>query len=105
MLNIVYWGGHMPQSVSVLINSSLLTGTLVGQVVLGILGDRYGRRKMYGVELLILTCATVLMSVAAKGALHSTNRVAWISVWRFVMGIGIGGDYPLSAVITAESVL
>jgi PHS family inorganic phosphate transporter-like MFS transporter len=24
--------------------------------------------------------------------------------WRVVMGIGIGGDYPLSAVITSEYV-
>lgn len=23
-------------------------------------------------------------------------------MWRFIMGMGIGGDYPLSAVITSE---
>jgi MFS family permease len=24
------------------------------------------------------------------------------AMWRFLLGIGIGGDYPLSAVITSE---
>lgn len=104
MLNVVYWNGQMPQSTSTLISMSLLAGTVVGQLVLGMLGDRYGRRRIYGVELMILTVATVLMSVASKGALQGTNRVAWISTWRFAMGVGIGGDYPLSAVITAEYV-
>jgi len=28
--------------------------------------------------------------------------VVMLSIWRFVLGIGIGGDYPLSAVITSE---
>ena len=23
-------------------------------------------------------------------------------IWRFIMGFGIGGDYPLSAIITSE---
>jgi PHS family inorganic phosphate transporter-like MFS transporter len=28
--------------------------------------------------------------------------VASLSIWRFLLGIGIGGDYPLSAVLTSE---
>jgi PHS family inorganic phosphate transporter-like MFS transporter len=59
---------------------------------------------MYGIELMILTLATVLMALSSEGALASTNGLVWIVAWRFVMGLGIGGDYPLSAVITAEYV-
>lgn len=44
------------------------------------------------------------MSLSSKGALASTNGLIWILTWRFIMGLGIGGDYPLSAVITAEYV-
>lgn len=121
MLSIVYWNGKIPQSneggqrsnhvitsmfvnitTPVLISLSLLVGTFFGQIIIGILGDRYGRKRMYGVELIILTLATVLMALSSKGALASTNGLVWIVAWRFVMGIGIGGDYPLSAVITAE---
>ncbi|KAE9988762.1 hypothetical protein EG328_007366 [Venturia inaequalis] len=71
-------------------------------IVVGILADRYGRKRLYGIELLVLTLATVLMSLSSKGALASTNGLIWILTWRFIMGLGIGGDYPLSAVITAE---
>ena len=28
--------------------------------------------------------------------------MALFCLWRFVLGVGIGGDYPLSAVITSE---
>jgi len=28
--------------------------------------------------------------------------MAWIFCWRFVLGIGIGGDYPISAAIVSE---
>jgi MFS transporter, PHS family, inorganic phosphate transporter len=102
MLNYVYWNNAPTANNTVLINLSLLAGTLIGQLIFGVLGDRYGRRKLYGWELLILTVATLFMTIASRGALQNTSRVAWIAAWRFLMGIGIGGDYPLSAVITAE---
>jgi PHS family inorganic phosphate transporter-like MFS transporter len=102
MLNYVYWKNDPSPNNTVLINLSLLAGTLIGQLIFGVLGDRYGRRRLYGWELLILTVATFFMTIASKGALQNTSRVAWIAAWRFFMGIGIGGDYPLSAVITAE---
>jgi PHS family inorganic phosphate transporter-like MFS transporter len=90
MLAVVYWNGTIPQSQEVLINLSLLVGTFFGQIVVGILADRYGRSRLYGIELIILTFATVLMSITSEGALSSTNRLAWVVVWRFIMGIGIG---------------
>ncbi|KAF2664732.1 MFS general substrate transporter [Microthyrium microscopicum] len=102
LLELVYWDGAMPQQVRALIGLSVLVGTFVGQLLLGVLGDRFGRRKLYGIELAIVTLSTMLMAIASKGALSGANKVAWISFWRFCMGIGIGGDYPLSAVITSE---
>lgn len=74
----------------VLIGLSLLVGTFFGQLLFGVLADRYGRKRMYGLELAVLTGATILMTVSSKGALNETNRLAWISTWRFIMGIGIG---------------
>jgi PHS family inorganic phosphate transporter-like MFS transporter len=104
MLGLVYWNNNIPQRDNVLIGLSLLVGTMFGQFLFGILGDRYGRRRLYGYELLVLTFATILMSLVSKGALHSSSKVVWIVAWRFFMGIGIGGDYPLSATIVAEYV-
>jgi MFS transporter, PHS family, inorganic phosphate transporter len=102
MLSIVYWNGNLPEKANVLIGLSLLIGTIFGQLVMGVLGDRFGRRKIYGYELLILTVATILMSIVSEGALRSSSKLAWIVAWRFFMGVGIGGDYPLSATIVAE---
>lgn len=39
---------------------------------------------------------------ALSGEAHAANIIGVLVVWRFVMGVGIGGDYPLSSVIPAE---
>jgi PHS family inorganic phosphate transporter-like MFS transporter len=44
--------------------------------------------------------ATLGQAVAGHGPAISIIGV--LVMWRFIMGVGIGGDYPLSAVITSE---
>ena len=39
---------------------------------------------------------------ALAGNAHGVNIFGVLIVWRFIMGVGIGGDYPLSAVISSE---
>ncbi|KAJ7158991.1 inorganic phosphate transporter [Mycena crocata] len=75
-------------------------GTLCGQLIFGWLADVVGRKRMYGVELMIIIVATFAQAVSA-GA-HAVSIVGVLCVWRFIMGIGIGGDYPLSATISSE---
>lgn len=53
-----------------------------------------------GIELMIIIIATFGQSVS--GEAHAVNVIGVIIVWRGLMGIGIGGDYPLSAVISSE---
>lgn len=55
---------------------------------------------MYGVELMIIIVATVASSLAGQS--RAVTVVGIIMFWRVVMGVGIGGDYPLSAIITSE---
>lgn len=55
---------------------------------------------MYGVELMIIIVGTIGQAVAGHAPGVSIYGV--IIMWRFIMGMGIGGDYPLSAVITSE---
>ncbi|PGH04107.1 hypothetical protein AJ80_08569 [Polytolypa hystricis UAMH7299] len=102
MLAHVYWDGHMPSGLETAMRSSTLIGTIVGQFAFGVLADIYGRRRMYGFELLIVIVATIGVAMAADGASDSMSLVGWLVSWRFIMGVGIGGDYPLSAVITSE---
>ncbi|KAK3808096.1 MAG: phosphate transporter [Linnemannia elongata] len=55
---------------------------------------------MYGVELVIIIVAT--FGQALCGNAYGLSLPWAIMVWRFILGIGVGGDYPLSAVITSE---
>ncbi|KAL0574109.1 hypothetical protein V5O48_007842 [Marasmius crinis-equi] len=75
-------------------------GTLVGQVLFGWLADMVGRKRMYGVELMIIIICTFAQALSGDG--HAVHIIGVLIVWRFLMGIGIGGDYPLSAVISSE---
>jgi len=75
-------------------------GTLCGQLLFGWLADVVGRKRMYGVELIIIIVGT--FGQVLSGNAHAVNIFGVIIVWRFLMGIGIGGDYPLSAVISSE---
>jgi PHS family inorganic phosphate transporter-like MFS transporter len=94
--------GKLPQGVSTAIKAATSAGAVVGMLLFGWLADRLGRRKMYGVELAIIVIATLAQSLTAPSV--SMTFTGLIIFWRVVMGIGIGGDYPLSAVITSEYV-
>jgi hypothetical protein len=39
---------------------------------------------------------------ALSGQASAISIIGVLVVWRFIMGVGIGGDYPLSAVISSE---
>ncbi|EJT98360.1 MFS general substrate transporter [Dacryopinax primogenitus] len=77
-------------------------GNLFGQTLFGWMADVYGRKKMYGIELVIIITATLVQAMAAQGPNTSVTITGVLVFWRFVMGVGIGGDYPLSAIITSE---
>lgn len=102
MLSIVYWEGNFPTSYQLGMNTATLLGSMIGQVVFGFLADRYGRRKMYGLELIVTIAASLGFATASTGVNGSMSIIGLLIFWRLIMGVGIGADYPLSAVITAE---
>jgi MFS family permease len=53
-----------------------------------------------GVELMIIIIGTFAQALSGDG--HAVSIIGVLIVWRFITGIGIGGDYPLSAVISSE---
>ena len=75
-------------------------GTVIGQVAFGVIADIVGRKRMYGLELIIIIFATLAQSLSS--ASPSMSVVGLLIFWRVIMGIGIGGDYPLSSIITSE---
>jgi PHS family inorganic phosphate transporter-like MFS transporter len=84
----------------VLLNLAVLLTVPLGALISGVVADLCGRRKMYGLELILLIAGIFgLVLTDTKGNISAT---AFIVFWRMIMGLGIGADYPLSAVITAE---
>lgn len=77
-----------------LISSSALFGAIIGPLIFGPIADRYGRKIIYSFDLLILVAAAI-------GSATATSASQLI-LWRFVLGIGIGADYPVSATIMSE---
>ncbi|RDW70888.1 uncharacterized protein DSM5745_08399 [Aspergillus mulundensis] len=104
MLGYVYWPHEdgMPQRFSVALSIATLGGAMVGQVLFGVAADIWGRRKMYGLELVVLIFTTLGVALSSTGAESSMSIVGLLIFWRFFMGVGLGGDYPLSAVICSE---
>ncbi|KAJ2338715.1 Plasma membrane permease, mediates uptake of glycerophosphoinositol and glycerophosphocholine, partial [Coemansia sp. RSA 2618] len=90
-----------PTKIDMWVKGSTQLGCIIGQFGFGWLADRLGRKRIYGVELIIILVCTIGGSFAGMTARGLS--VYWVLfIWRFVLGIGIGGDYPVSAIITSE---
>lgn len=101
MLSYVYWpAGNMPASTTTLIKVSTSVGTVIGQLGFGISADYFGRKAIYGLELIVMICACIMQCVI--GSSPAINFTAIFVFLRIIMGIGIGGDYPLSSIISSE---
>lgn len=92
--------GTLPPNVSAAVNGVAFCGTLSGQLFFGWLGDKMGRKKVYGMTLMMM----VICSLASGLSFGSTPKgvMATLCFFRFWLGFGIGGDYPLSATIMSE---
>ena len=77
-----------------LLGSTSLLAAFIGSFVFGRIADLWGRRKIYGLE-------ASLMALGAIISAFSPN-IIWLIASRFIMGLGIGGDYPVSATIMTE---
>ncbi|OQV02454.1 hypothetical protein CLAIMM_07651 isoform 1 [Cladophialophora immunda] len=102
MISYVYWNQEVSTYRVTCINIVTLTGTLIGQATFGFLADKKGRKTMYGIELLLLIGSTLGVVMSSEGYNGSMSVYGWLIWWRLMVGIGVGADYPLSAVITAE---
>lgn len=119
MLGFVYWHDATRSSHETAFNDATTAGCIVGMAFFGLFADIFGRLKMYRWELVVLTAGTtgVVMSSTGYvspdrsngepagsidyGSFGSMNIQSWLLFWRFLSGIGIGGEY-LSAVIASE---
>ncbi len=77
-----------------LVTSTALLASAVGAVLFGRVADMLGRKRIYGFEVLVLAAGAIASAFAPD--------VWWLIAFRVVLGLGIGGDYPVSATIMGE---
>ncbi|KAJ0956903.1 putative major facilitator, sugar transporter, major facilitator superfamily [Helianthus annuus] len=92
--------GNLPPNVSAAVNGVALVGTLSGQLFFGWLGDKLGRKKVYGITLMLMCICSIGSGLSFGSSPKSV--MATLCFFRFWLGFGIGGDYPLSATIMSE---
>ena len=91
-------------------SSAVIGGMIVGQLIGGLLGDWLGRH----IAMAVVMCVQVISALmsAFSGTLillllpnnnDAVSIYTELACWRFFLGFGCGGVYPLSATITAES--
>ena len=76
------------------LNSTMLAAAFLGALVFGRYADVVGRKRVYWL-------VAAIMIVGALGAALSGSF--WVLIgFRFLLGLGVGGDYPVSAVMVSE---
>ncbi|WBW74985.1 plasma membrane inorganic phosphate transmembrane transporter Pho843 [Schizosaccharomyces osmophilus] len=110
IISYLYWGGlegheDYPSGIRGLVNAGTNIGNILGQLLFGFLGDFFGRQFVYGKEMMVVIIATILLISLPDRLPTPLDKSMWLFTFRVVLGIGIGGDYPMSASITSEQSL
>ena len=81
-------------------NAVIFVGAIVGQLSMGFLGDLFTRNYALMITLSISAFSAFLSGVIPTGS--SSSVYAVIILFRFFLGVGLGGIYPLSATKSSE---
>ena len=84
-------------------NSIVYLGSILGQLTLGFCGDYFGRTIALAIALLLTTIGAFFSAVAPP---YNNDKAVSIYVviifFRFLMGVGVGAIFPLTATKSAE---
>ena len=85
---------HLGTGQLAVLNSTMLAAAFLGALVFGRYADVVGRKRVYWL-------VAVIMIAGALGSALSGSF--WVLIgFRFLLGFGVGGDYPVSAVMVSE---
>ncbi len=85
---------HLGTDQLALLNAVMLGAAFLGALVFGRVADIIGRTRVYWMS-------AALMVIAAIGSALAPSLAVLIA-FRFLLGFGVGGDYPVSAVLMSE---
>eukprot|EP01039_Chlorochromonas_danica_P001339 gene1339-1461_t len=82
------------------IKTMALVGAVVGQLGFGAVADLIGRKRVFVMTCVLVIIGAILSAVAVDNEFGIYRQLC---IFRFILGVGVGGEYPLSASITSES--
>jgi MFS family permease len=85
----------MSRTTAGLLNALTLASSALGGVLFGLLADRFGRRRMLSASILFYSVCTFACGL-------STTIFA-LGVFRFLLGLGMGGEWSTGATLVAET--
>ncbi|PWN88316.1 MFS general substrate transporter, partial [Acaromyces ingoldii] len=89
--------------VSTRVSNSLTVGTILGQVIVGVVCDRIGRKAAIVIASVLL-CIGAIFATGAAPIHGSTNALFWwLTVARGCIGVGVGAEYPASSSSASEA--
>lgn len=77
-----------------LVTASSLIGMIFGAILFGWLSDKVGRSRIMGIDLIFFAVFGITSAL-------SQNFIQ-LFISRLLLGVGIGGDYPVSSTLVAE---
>jgi PHS family inorganic phosphate transporter-like MFS transporter len=94
VLKLLHAQWHISSLETAIVGATALVSAAIGSAIFGRVADVFGRKYIYGFEVLVL-------GAGAIASAFSPN-IWWLVAFRFILGLGIGGDYPVSATIASE---
>lgn len=76
------------------LTASMALGALIGALVGGYFTDKIGRLKMFLLDLILFVVSAIAAALAPD--------LAWLIVFRLLMGFGVGLDFPVALSFVAE---
>lgn len=87
---------HMNAATKGLVAVAAVAGAFFGALIFGQVADNIGRKGMFLVDIILF----VVFSAASSAAWNPASLI----VFRFILGVGIGADYPIGVSYIAECV-
>eukprot|EP00931_Biecheleriopsis_adriatica_P044914 TRINITY_DN25743_c3_g1_i1.p1 TRINITY_DN25743_c3_g1~~TRINITY_DN25743_c3_g1_i1.p1 ORF type:complete len:485 (-),score=84.80 TRINITY_DN25743_c3_g1_i1:139-1545(-) len=99
-----YCGGDNCSSAVAAASTACLAGAIIGQLTFGYVGDCLGRGRALQLTMFMSIAGALISSVAVPLHPDQPETVfAFLSIARLILGIGVGGVYPLAATVAAEN--
>ncbi|KAK0542283.1 Plasma membrane permease, mediates uptake of glycerophosphoinositol and glycerophosphocholine, partial [Tilletia horrida] len=89
--------------VSTRVSNALLVGAVLGQVIVGLVCDRIGRKSAIVLTTALLVVSAIFATAASPIGGSTSALFWWLTVARGGVGVGVGGEYPASSTSASEA--